>query len=75
MSVSLRRTLRGVGVFCPLDRTMRLTDLLMGRSIVRWHHACTWLMEKSSPLHHLCSVPLRVLRAWPSMPLPSSTPS
>src|SRR6266851_2642985 len=62
MSASLRRTLRGVGVFYSWDRTMRLTDLLMGRSTVRWHRASTWRMGKSSPLHHPLSVLYRVLR-------------
>ena len=62
MSASLRRTLRGVGVFYSLDRTTRSIDLLMGRSTVRWHPASTWRMGKSSPLHRLLSVPHRVLR-------------
>src|SRR5437588_11458831 len=56
MSVSLQRTLRGVGVFYSWDRTMRLIDLLMGHSTVRWHRVSIWLMGNSSPLHHHLSV-------------------
>src|SRR2546426_10926445 len=62
MSVSLRRTLRGVGVFCSWDRTMRWTDLLMGRCTVRWHHVSIWRMGKSFLLNHPLSAPHRVLR-------------
>src|SRR5207244_9501214 len=62
MSVSLRRTLRDVGVCCSWDRTMRLTDLLMGRCTVHWHHASIWRMGESFLLNHSLSVPHRVLR-------------
>ena len=50
-------------VLAPYDPIkMRSTDRLMGRSTVRWHHAFTWRMGKSSPLHPHLSAPHRVLR-------------